>query len=180
MKANFHVITGGPGAGKTTLVDALRRHGVATVAESGRRILRQQARIGGRATHWGVQAAYAELMLSWAMRDYEDAMAEVGPVVFDRGVPDLLGYCSLVGMTTGAHFLEAARLYRYAPRVFVAPPWEAIYRSDTERVQDFAEAVATHWHMVRAYEDAGYELVEVPCGPVEDRTRFILDAIGAG
>ncbi|MEV0005113.1 AAA family ATPase [Micromonospora sp. NPDC050980] len=48
MSSRFVVVTGGPGAGKTTLVDALRRAGHACVAEAGRQIIQDQTgRQGG-------------------------------------------------------------------------------------------------------------------------------------
>ena len=47
----FFVLTGGPGAGKTTLIEALRSAGFATTVEAGRAIIRDQLDIGGQATH---------------------------------------------------------------------------------------------------------------------------------
>ena len=47
----FFVLTGGPGAGKTTLIEALRDAGFATAPEAGRAIIRDQLAIGGPATH---------------------------------------------------------------------------------------------------------------------------------
>jgi predicted ATPase len=37
----LHVVTGPPGSGKSTLIDALARAGVATSEEVGRRIIRE-------------------------------------------------------------------------------------------------------------------------------------------
>ena len=45
----FFVLTGGPGSGKTTLIEALRRAGFATSVEAGRGIIRDQSDIGGPA-----------------------------------------------------------------------------------------------------------------------------------
>lgn len=47
----FIVITGGPGSGKTTLIEALARAGFQTMPEAGRAIIQDQARIGGRGEH---------------------------------------------------------------------------------------------------------------------------------
>ena len=45
----FFVLTGGPGSGKTTLVDALKALGYATTAEAGRGVIREQMESGGDA-----------------------------------------------------------------------------------------------------------------------------------
>jgi predicted ATPase len=43
------VITGGPGSGKRTLISALAEHGICTMPEAGRAIIRDQVAIGGEA-----------------------------------------------------------------------------------------------------------------------------------
>jgi predicted ATPase len=89
------VITGGPGSGKSTLIDALARRGVCSMLEAGRAIIQDQVAIGGEALPWADRRAFAELMLSWEMRSYRAALKRSGPVIFDRGVPDVLGYLRL-------------------------------------------------------------------------------------
>jgi predicted ATPase len=46
----FFVITGGPGSGKTTLIEALASRGLARSTEAGRAIIRDQASVGGQDT----------------------------------------------------------------------------------------------------------------------------------
>jgi predicted ATPase len=43
----FHVVTGGPGSGKTTLIEALARRGYAHTVEAGRAIIQDQTAIDG-------------------------------------------------------------------------------------------------------------------------------------
>ncbi|WP_321163363.1 MULTISPECIES: AAA family ATPase [unclassified Sphingomonas] len=60
----FHIITGGPGSGKTTLIDALAAEGIRHMPEAGRAIIRDQVAIGGSALPWADRAAFADLMLA--------------------------------------------------------------------------------------------------------------------
>jgi predicted ATPase len=76
----FFVLTGGPGSGKTTLIEALRQAGFATSIEAGRGIIRDQSAIDGSALPWRDRALFAELMLSWEMRSYQIARKQAGPV----------------------------------------------------------------------------------------------------
>ncbi len=174
---NYHVITGGPGAGKTTLIAALRARGHCCVDEVGRGIIQAQVAIGGNALHWGDRRIFAELMLSHAIADYERHRDHSGPVFFDRGIAELIGYCHLTCMPVPEHFRSAARLYRTASPVFVAPPWAEIYANDDERRQDFAEAEATCAAVTDACHGCGYETVELPKASVEARVDFILARI---
>lgn len=174
----FLVLTGGPGSGKTTLIAALRRAGFATFVEAGRGIIRDQSSIGGTALPWSDRALFAELMLSWEMRSYRDAIEQKGPVFFDRGVPDTLGYLRLSGLPVAEHISAAAKRLRYNPRVFVAPPWPDIFAQDEERKQTSDEAERTYHAMAGVYTELGYELVALPLVPVETRLRFVLAEAG--
>lgn len=42
----------------------------------------------------------------------------------------------------------------------------------------FDAIIEFHRALERSYEQAGYTLVEVPRGSVEDRVAFVLDSIG--
>ncbi|MGF7149734.1 putative ATPase [Sphingomonas zeicaulis] len=167
------VITGGPGSGKSTLIAALAETGLATMPEAGRAIIRDQQAIGGTALPWADRAAFAELMLGWELRSHAEAQAQTAPVVFDRGVPDVIGYLTLCGLPVPPHMHRAAALYRYNPTVFLAPFWADIYATDTERRQSHAEAEATAAAMITAYEAAGYRVVPLPRAPVAHRVAFV-------
>ena len=173
----FHVVTGGPGSGKTSLIEALAKAGYARTLEAGRAIIHDQLAIDGPALPWRDPLAFAELMLNWELRAYRMAEAMSGPVFFDRGVTDLVGYLTLVGRQVPAHVARAAERFRYNRRVFIAPPWPAIYTQDAERKQTPEEAVRTYEALVAAYTDCGYELVSLPLVSVEERVRFVLDSI---
>src|SRR3546814_14045915 len=60
-RPDFHVITGGPGSGKSTLIEALAVEGFDHMPEAGRAIIRDQVAIGGAALPWADRAAFAEL-----------------------------------------------------------------------------------------------------------------------
>ncbi|MBX9842039.1 MAG: AAA family ATPase [Xanthobacteraceae bacterium] len=175
MKA-FFVITGGPGSGKTTLIDALDQAGFARTVEAGRGIIQDQRAIDGPALPWHDPAAFAELMLGWEMRSYRMAERQAGPVFFDRGVPDVIGYLRLMRLPVPVHIEKAAEVFRYGRRVFIAPPWREIFTQDTERRQDFAEAERTYAALAETYARLGYELVELPRAGVAERLKFVVGA----
>ncbi|WP_372411222.1 AAA family ATPase [Streptomyces luteireticuli] len=168
----YIVVTGGPGAGKSTLIDALQEAGYARSQEAGRGVIRDQAALGGRALPWTDPELFAELMLCWELRSHHEAATWPGTVFFDRGVPDIVGYLRLEGRPVPEHLREAVRRFRYHRRVLAAPPWPEIYERDAERRQSFTEAVRTYEAVAAAYRESGYELVELPRGSVTERVRF--------
>ena len=174
----FFVLTGGPGAGKTTMIEALARAGFATTTEAGRAIIRGQLEVGGSATHQTNPALFAELMLAFDIQSYRQALCEAGPVFFDRGVTELAGYHGMMGLAAPAHFRTAAEKFRYSRRVFVAPPWPEIFANDSERKQSLGEAVRSHEAVVQTYAEFGYTIVPLPKASIEERLRFVLAETG--
>lgn len=173
----FFVVTGGPGSGKSTLLAALGNRGFAVMPEAGRAIIQEQVAIGGRALPWADRELFAELMLAADIRSYREAEAVSGAVLFDRGVLDVAGYLKLCGLDIPPHVERAADAFRYARKVFIAPPWSDIFVGDAERKQSLDEAEATYHAMVEIYTGLGYELVKLPREPVDDRVRFVLQHI---
>lgn len=174
----FFIITGGPGSGKTTLIEALAAQGIRRMPEAGRAVIQDQMAVGGSALPWSNRLAFAELMLSHEMRSYREAQAHVGPIIFDRGIPDVVGYLRVIGLPVPPHMDQAARRFRYQRQVFIAPPWPAIFTRDAERKQSPAEAEATYRAMVEVYSGLGYELRPLPFAPVPERAQFVRDVIG--
>jgi predicted ATPase len=173
----FFVLTGGPGSGKSVLIEGLEQCGYARSVEAGRGVIQDQVAIGGRALPWRDQILFAELMLCWEMRSYHIAQHQGGPVFFDRGIPDVVGYLRLLGQRVPEHMQKAAITFRYNRRVFIAPPWREIFRQDHERKQTLDEAVRTYEAMVATYSEIGYELVEIPRLSIEERVRFVRNNI---
>lgn len=171
------VVTGGPGSGKTTLINALAACGFTAMPEAGRAIIQRQVAIGGTALPWSDRLAFAELMLESDIRSYRAAQERPGPVIFDRGIPDILGYIKLEGLAAPQHLEEAAKAFRYHRRVFIAPPWPAIFGRDTERKQSLEEAEATYDAMVATYSSLGYELLPLPLAPIEQRVTLVRNII---
>lgn len=173
----LYVITGGPGSGKSTLIDALAAHGIPNMPEAGRAIIQDEMAIGGDALPWSDRRAFAELMLSWEIRSYRASLTLRGPMIFDRGVPDVAGYLRLSALPVPPHVNKAAQIFRYHRRVFIAPPWPEIFTQDKERKQSFEEAQATYEVMMETYSALGYELISLPLDSVEQRVHFVMARI---
>ena len=181
VQSSFFIITGGPGSGKTTLLNKLQEQGIPHVPEVAREIIREQMNSGGNALPWGNQQAYTTLMLERSISSFQCAAQNLLPssssiLLFDRGIPDTVAWCRLIGQSLPPTLDQAARDFRYNPTVFILPPWKEIYETDAERKQSWEEAVLTYEALYKAYTDYGYQLSIVPTGLVEERAAFVKSA----
>jgi predicted ATPase len=174
---NVFVISGGPGSGKTTVLEELARIGYPYAPEVARQIIQEQVANGGTALPWQDRESYSRLMLKRSIESYLAHFPSSKTTFADRGIPDTLCYARLIGLRATSLIENACRDYRYAPVVFLAPPWRQIYETDNERKQDFAEAERTYEQMAMVYQDCGYELAILPQGTPAARAEFILQMV---
>lgn len=173
-KNNFYILTGGPGSGKTSIIETLREIGYDCVPEVGRKIIKEQITLNADALPWSDTEKYSNLMLSYSIQDYMNLFESSELHFFDRGIPDALGYTKLINSSNRQNFIDAVQKFRYNRTVFMLPPWEKIYKADNERKQDFQVAVATYEIMRSTYKSAGYNLIELPHTTIPQRVDFIL------
>ena len=177
IKHNYHILSGGPGSGKTSVLNEIANRKFEVVREVAREIIISQREQGGCATHDGDQGAFRELMFLESLSDYKKHTAINTPIFFDRGIADIAGYSLLIDMPLTQNMQHAIDTYKYNPNVFFFQPWEQIYKKDSERHQDFSEAKLTYKVIKSAYVANNYHIVEVPFLDVKSRVDFILDTI---
>ena len=174
-KTNFYVLSGAMGGGKSTVLSRLRDFGIHCVPEPARQILAEQRLIKATGVPEKNADLFGMLMLSRSIHNYYENSSAEEPVVFDRGIPDMLAYARLFSLDETS-YANASQEFRYNPTVFYFPAWEEIYTNDSERKMSFEEA-EVFGDLVRSiYEKLGYQILEVPRFSLEERIQFILDA----
>ncbi len=172
-RPNFYIFTGGPGVGKTTLLNVLAQQGYGCISEVARSIIREQKALGGNAFHTGDRVAYFNLMLARSIKDFIETEPQTIHF-FDRGIPDLHSYQSQYFSAVDTALIQSIEQYRYNHHVFLFPPWPSIYHHDEERKLPYDEAVQTYYSVKQSYALCGYQTIEVPPATIEERVHFIL------
>ena len=169
------IISGGPGAGKTTLVNALTQRHYATFAEASRTLIEEQSQLDNGILPWLDLPGFAALCLD--VMSEQKAQANQHPVAFlDRAIPDICGYLSQAELEIDEKYLKASQGYH--SQVFVCRPEASIYVQDEVRPYPFEGALEIHNSLMSIYQNLGYEVVEVPFMSVEERVQFVESHLG--
>jgi predicted ATPase len=171
------VITGGPGTGKTSIINELTKRNFKCLEEISRQITLQARKDGIDQLFLKDPLLFSELLLNGRKTQFFEASDLGHNLVFlDRGIPDVLAYMDFVGDSYPNSFVTACKEHQY-DQVFILAPWKEIYISDTERYESFEQANEIHKHLINTYSKFGYDLIDVPFENVNKRTDFILNSI---
>ena len=177
MQKEIIVIIGGPGTGKTTIIDGLVANGHCCYPEISREVTMEAKKQGIEQLFLEKPLLFSELLLEGRIKQFNNAQNESRDVVFiDRGIPDVLAYMHYIGDSYPASFDVACKQHTYS-KIFILPPWEEIYISDDARYENFEQAKIIHNHLIETYKNYGYELIEVPKDTMDNRIHFILNTI---
>ena len=175
---NYFILTGAMGAGKSTLLQELMALKQSCIEEPARPIIAEQRSIDGDGIYDRDTKLFIELMLSRAIFQFKQMQNYRGPIIFDRGIPDMMGYANSAGLEL-AHVLKASNTYRYGDLVFYAPGWKEIYTTDDERKMSYEAARQFGEDVKKVYLNLGYEVIDLPFDTPKNRARFVIDAVSA-
>jgi predicted ATPase len=170
-----YIITGAPGAGKTTVLAALRERGYAVVDEAATDVnIRLQA--VGRDEAWRDPGFIDAITLLQRERQERPVPAQTAVQVFDRSPICTLALARYLGLPVSpALASEVGRVAAdgiYQPRVFFVQLLGFVTPTAVRRIS-LAQSVAFERFHEQAYREHGFDLVDVPAGTVEERVELI-------
>jgi predicted ATPase len=165
-----YVITGGPGIGKTTVIEILASMDYEIVPESARIVIEEEKAKNSGILPWIDLARFQEKVLEKQLES-EEKINRL-PAFLDRGIVDGHGYCKNGEIETPSKIFELGK-NRYE-KIFILEPLSN-YQNDSARLENLEEAQKVHESIVEAYKEFEYEIIFVPIMKPEERVKFILD-----
>lgn len=168
MTIRRYVLTGAPGAGKTTLAEALAERGHVVVAEAATDVIAQ-----GHS-----QGSFTDAILALQLARER---AATGPLqIFDRSPLCTLALARYIGITPSAALTAAAARAAdiYQPAVFLVRPLGFMTPTAARRIS-YADALRFATIHEDVYREHGFTLVDVPKATVAERVAQVEQLIGS-
>jgi len=171
------IITGGPGTGKSTIIEKLMKLNYTCMQEISREITLTARKNGEEQLFLKNPHLFSELLLKGREKQFLEADINKAKIIFfDRGIPDIHGYMNYLGVDYSEAYIQKCEKCRYT-QVFMLPPWQKIYITDNERYESFEQSLAIYNHLKKAYNKLNYTITEVPIGSIQQRVDFILNNV---
>jgi predicted ATPase len=175
-----YILTGAPGAGKTAVLRLLETSGYPVVEEAATDVIALGNALG-REEPW-LDHDFVDKVIT-LQRQRQDAAAAVtrdATVFFDRSPACTLALSRYLGLTTSRLLAgEVSRML--AESAYEATAFfirnQGFVKPTAARQISFEDSLTFERLHEQAYRELGFKLVDVPAGPLADRTALILQAI---
>ena len=170
-----YIITGAPGAGKTTILTALRDRGYPVVGEAATDVIARAERLGR--DHPSIGSGFLEAIVRLQRRRERLPVPPAATVqVFDRSPVCTLALARYLGVPVPpvlAREVERVIAERvYEPRVFFVRLLGFITPTFARRITLEQSVVFEGFHE-RTYRELGFDLVDVPPAPLTERADLV-------
>ena len=170
-----HILTGGPGSGKSSLILALEQKGEYCIREAAEDIIRYQQALGNKEP-W-LNPDFQDWILNLQIQREQRIPKEAKRAFIDRGLVDGLAYYELRGREPSKAIKEATRNLDYE-KVFLIQNLGNCLKTEVRR-ENLEEALKLERLLKKNYETLGYKVIRIGPAPLEERMSQLLSYIKA-
>jgi predicted ATPase len=174
-----YILTGAPGAGKTAVLRLLETSGYAVVEEAATDVIALGNALG-REEPWHDHDFIDKVITLQRQRQDAVAVPRDATVFFDRSPACTLALSRYLGFATSRLLADEVS------RMVAEGPYEAtaflirnqgFVRPTAARRISFEDSLIFEQLHEQVYRELGFELADVPAGPLADRVALIVQAI---
>ena len=165
------LITGGPGTGKTSLVNELKNNGYLCSEEIVRDLTIKKRDEGVDQYFLTDPLVFSIKLFNLRLKEYSKSFNS-NLIIYDRGPIDVLAYLNFKSIEIPKDLINDSKKINYEYS-FILNPWRDIYTQDSVRYESYEECVIIHELLIKEYEKFKIKLIVVPNGTIFERVRFI-------
>lgn len=168
------VISGGPGGGKTTIINSLKNLGYFCYDEISRDLIEKSKKNGDQNLFIKNPLKFSKIL--WEKREEQHRNSIIQKkydiVFFDRSLLDITSYLEFIGKRNLN--LEKKIINFNYDVVFLIKPIKKFYRKDFSRYEDFNESLKIHDVLKKNYQKH-FKTINVPFKKLSKRLNFIIE-----
>jgi predicted ATPase len=171
---NWHVITGGPSTGKTTVINKLAERGYKTTIEHARHYIDTMRTEGQTVTDLRSNRKKFQIGVLDMQIEQEASILPQDLVFLDRAIPDAMAYYQFLKLDYDEKLLTTVKNTSYK-KIFILD--RLPFTKDYARTEDEEAQKKIHQLIIDVYTSLGFPIVSVPVLPPTERVEFILNNI---
>ena len=169
------VITGGPGTGKTSVINKLSKK-FKVIPEAAREVGENNIRFKGKSTKEINHYYFQREIFNFQKKEFSKIMGKRKKIIFsDRGFGDTLAYYKFHNLKVPKEEYDYAKKFRFSG-VFILDFLD-FYEKDKLRQENKKEQKKIHKLIINMYKQLGYEPIIVPFMNISKRVNFILSKV---
>ncbi|HJO92178.1 MAG TPA: AAA family ATPase [Victivallales bacterium] len=172
-----YIITGAPGTGKTSIINELKNRKYKIFEEVPRRLITENIPEKHGINPFINLKDFAKLVFDEMYKQYTVSEQENNICFFDRGLPDVFAYLLESNIDIPNNYYANYNKCNYNKTVFICPPWQSIYISDSIRPYNFAEIINLGNKITETYDSFGYNTLTLPLTSIKKRADIIINHI---
>ena len=172
---NWYVITGGPCAGKTSLLEVMAKRGYHVEFEIARIYIDEQIALGKSLQEIRRDESAFQKEILKRKFELEKTLSRDELILFDRGILDTIAYYELIGLSKDAEKLRKTIKITNYKKIFLLDLLD--FKQDYARVEDKETAYKIQKLLGKSYQELGFEVTTVPVPiskNIEERADFII------
>lgn len=174
-----YIITGGPGSGKTSIINELAKRGYLIAPEAATDIIEERLQQNIQAP-WMADDYHIKVSTLMAKRQEKVRNSKETVVFFDRGHLDGITYILLqrrkLPQEVVSYVQATINESFFDKKVFFIENLEFCEQAP-HRDENLEEALEKSRQIKRNYQALGYEVINIPPGTIEQRSEWILNQV---
>ena len=168
------VISGGPGGGKTTIINALKQLGYFCYDEISRDLIEKGIKSGKQNLFVEDPIKFSDTLWKKREEQYKNSIIQkkYDKVFFDRSLIDITSYLEFIGKRNIN--LEKKLINFNYDVVFLVKPNKKNYTKDSIRYEDYNESIKIHNILKKNYR-IQFKTINVPYRKLSKRLNFIIE-----